>query len=65
MHKNNDHASNSTAHTHNQPTTLEAIVDNTCFCKLRETCDDKHSSECMKDRNIYQDFMESKAAKQL
>ena len=64
MLHNNNQASNSEAHADNQPTTLEGIVANTCFCKLRETCHDKHSSECMKERNIYRDFIESKAAKQ-
>ena len=45
-------------HTTTQPvTTLEAMVANTCFCKLRESCPDKSSSECMRERNIYQEFM--------
>ena len=64
MPQNNSHMSNAEAHADNQPTTLEAIVANTCFCKLREACHDKHSSECLKERNIYRDFIESKAAKQ-
>lgn len=41
-------------------TTLEAMVANTCFCKLRESCTDKNSSECMRERNIYQEFMAGK-----
>ena len=65
MPQNNRPLSNSESNADNQPATLEAIVANTCFCKLRENCHDKHSSECMKERNIYRDFIESKAAKQL
>lgn len=45
-------------HTATNPvTTLEAMVANTCFCKLRESCADKNSHECMRERNIYQEFM--------
>lgn len=39
---------------------LEALVANMCFCKLRTLCPDKNSSECMKHRNIYQEFMQSR-----
>ncbi len=42
-------------------TTLEQLVANTCFCKLRETCSDKNSSECMRNRNIYAEFMQQKS----
>jgi len=42
-------------------TTLEQIVANTCFCKLRESCPDKNSPECMKHKNIFLEFMQSKA----
>lgn len=45
----------------NNPTTLEQMVANTCFCKLRETCPDKNSSECMRHRNIYAEFRENQA----
>jgi len=41
-------------------TTLEQLVANTCFCKLREACNDKNSSECMRNRNIYAEFMQQK-----
>jgi hypothetical protein len=41
-------------------TTLTQLVENTCFCKLRETCSDKNSSECMRHRNIYAEFMQQK-----
>lgn len=44
-----------------QATTLEQIVANTCFCKLRESCPDKNSPECMKHKNIFLEFMQSKA----
>ena len=64
MPHNHYQVSDSNTGVDTRPTTLEEIVANTCFCKLRETCHDKHSSECMRDRNIYQEFMESKAAKQ-
>jgi hypothetical protein len=48
-------------HTATKPvTTLEAMVANTCFCKLRESCADKNSHECMRERNIYQEFMAGK-----
>jgi hypothetical protein len=42
------------------PTTLEQMVDNTCFCKLKEFCPDKDSAECMRHKNIYQEFMQQK-----
>lgn len=41
-------------------TTLNDMVAMACFCKLREICIDKTSTECMKHRNIYQEFMHSK-----
>jgi hypothetical protein len=41
-------------------TTLEQMVNNTCFCKLKEFCIDKNGSECMRHRNIYQEFMAAK-----
>ena len=63
MSQNNNQAPDFTTQADNRPTTLEEIVANTCFCKLRETCHDKHSSDCMRNRNIYQEFMESKAAR--
>jgi len=63
MSQNNNQAPDLTAQADNRPTTLEEIVANTCFCKLRETCHDKHSTDCMRNRNIYQEFMESKAAR--
>jgi hypothetical protein len=37
--------------------TLEQMVANTCFCKLRTSCSDKNSSECMQHKNIYAEFM--------
>jgi hypothetical protein len=42
---------------------LEALVENTCFCKLRSHCPDKNSAECMKHKNIYVEFMQEKHAK--
>jgi hypothetical protein len=41
----------------NKVTTLNEMVANTCFCKLRSMCYDKNSNECMRNRNIYADFM--------
>lgn len=38
-------------------TTLEQMVANTCFCKLKTSCSDKNSSECMQNKNIYAEFM--------
>jgi hypothetical protein len=40
---------------------LEEILAKTCFCKLRESCPDKTSHECLKDRNIYKEFMEKQS----
>ncbi len=48
---------------HKPAANLEELVANTCFCKLREFCHDKNSAECMKHRNIYQEFMQSKSTK--
>ena len=42
---------------------LEQMVANTCFCKLRERCEDKNSSECMRHRNIVAEFMTKKSNK--
>jgi hypothetical protein len=42
-------------------TTLEEIVAEACSCKLRTTCPDKHSGECLKDRNLYREFMLARA----
>lgn len=42
-------------------TSLEQIVANTCFCKLRSFCSDKNSSECMKHNNIYLEFMQARS----
>ncbi len=37
--------------------TLEAMVAKTCFCKLREICEDKASPECLKHKNLYAEAM--------
>jgi hypothetical protein len=37
---------------------LEETMAKTCFCKLRESCPDKNSIDCLKDRNIYKEFMQ-------
>jgi hypothetical protein len=42
------------------PTTLEQMIANTCFCKLKEFCPDKNSAECMRHKNIYAEFMQQK-----
>jgi hypothetical protein len=39
---------------------LEQMVANTCFCKLRERCENKNSSACMRHRNIVAEFMAKK-----
>lgn len=41
-------------------TSLEQMVKNTCFCKLKEQCIDKDSAECMRHRNIVAEFMQEK-----
>jgi len=46
-------------------TTLDEMVAHACFCKLRTFCYDKNSSECMRKRNIYADFMMKKKEEQL
>jgi|APCry1669188970_1035186.scaffolds.fasta_scaffold309222_1 hypothetical protein len=40
---------------------LEEMMSKTCFCKLRETCPDKDSCDCLKERNIYKEFMQKQA----
>jgi hypothetical protein len=47
------------------PVTLEQMIADTCFCKLREHCYDKNSTECMQHRNIYAEFMAQKRAEHL
>ncbi|MGV3581938.1 MAG: hypothetical protein ACO1N8_06500 [Methylophilus sp.] len=47
------------------PVTLEQMVAKTCFCKLREYCEDKNSVECMRNRNIYAEFMAKKHSEHL
>ncbi len=42
---------------------LNKMVADTCFCKLRERCEDKNSSECMRNRNIYAEYMATKQQK--
>jgi hypothetical protein len=44
-------------------TSLESMVNNTCFCKLREQCKDKNSPECMRHRNLVAEFMADKHRK--
>ena len=51
----NKDASNASA-----PTTLDEMLAKTCFCKLREFCDDKNSNECLRNKNIYDEFMQQK-----
>ena len=41
-------------------TTLEQMLAKTCFCKLREFCEDKNSSDCLRNKNIYHEFMQQK-----
>lgn len=41
--------------------TLDEMVAHACFCKLRSICYDKNSSECMRNRNIYAEFMKKKS----
>ncbi len=36
---------------------LETMMASTCFCKLREKCDDKNGTECLKHRNLYAEAM--------
>jgi hypothetical protein len=46
-------------------TSLETMINNTCFCKLREQCKDKNSPECMRHRNLVAEFMADKHNKPL
>lgn len=41
-------------------TSLEQMVAVTCFCKLRERCEDKDDDACMRNRNIVAEFMAAK-----
>lgn len=41
-------------------TSLDEMVKNTCFCKLKEQCLDKNSPECWRHRNIVAEFMQKK-----
>lgn len=50
----------SSSKNHSTLNSLENMVSSTCFCKLRERCEDKNSSECMRNRNIYAEFMATK-----
>jgi nitrite reductase/ring-hydroxylating ferredoxin subunit len=45
--------------------TLEEMVAHVCFCKLHEICYDKNSGECMRNRNIYAEFMKKKSEERL
>ena len=44
---------------------LDEMVAHACFCKLRSICYDKNSIECMRNRNIYAEFMIKKSEEQL
>lgn len=44
----------------NHYTTLDGLVKQMCFCKLRTYCLDKTSPECLKQHNIYAEFMQTK-----
>jgi hypothetical protein len=37
--------------------TIEDMVKNSCMCKLRESCPDKQSHACLRERNLYAEFM--------
>lgn len=41
-------------------TSLDQMVANTCFCKLKSFCNDKSSNKCMQHKNHYQAFMVQK-----
>ena len=45
-------------------TTLDEMVTHACFCKLRSVCYDKISSDCMRIRNVYAEFMMKKTEEQ-
>ena len=42
---------------------LDEMMASTCFCKLREKCEDKSSAECLKHRNLYAEAMLGRNAK--
>lgn len=50
---------------HHEATTLDEMVAHACFCKLRSNCYDKNSSECVRKRNIYAEFMMKKTEERL
>ena len=40
-----------------ESSSIEAMVKNSCMCKLRESCPDKHAKEFLRERNLYAEFM--------
>ena len=61
----NQNATLQNSHEHKAPAnstlqTLEAMMADTCFCKLREKCDDKNSADCLRHKNLYAEAMLSR-----
>ena len=44
---------------------LEGVIAQSCECKLREFCLDKNSTECLKHRNLYAEYMQARHMQQL
>jgi len=37
----------------------ETLGQYTCFCKLRAFCADKNAESCLRERNLYQEFVDA------
>jgi hypothetical protein len=42
-----------------EPLSIETLGQYTCFCKLRAFCADKTADSCLRERNLYQAFVET------
>jgi len=42
-----------------EPLSIETLGQYTCFCKLRAFCADKSAASCLRERNLYQEFVEA------
>ncbi|MCB4810008.1 hypothetical protein LG204_01610 [Methylovorus menthalis] len=38
---------------------IETLGQYTCFCKLRAFCADKSAESCLRERNLYQEFVDA------
>jgi hypothetical protein len=38
---------------------IETLGQYTCFCKLRGFCADKNADSCLRERHLYQEFVDA------